>query len=265
MCKHCDKMAPRCPWTHPKSFPDHCDTIRRTSYQNRVTWGAKNDDIWLQEAISCGGCQEDKEPERQDAGRRPVTTKPGMTAVHPTIRAQPVHWCALTTYLTAICACPSFPADLKQEPKVPRASSISWFDRSPGPANSTEQLFFTLLVLNSSTQVKDLNVWADEVLKHEKAYVQEGSAWKIPAEWKPKGSSASPVVKLLPMRTHPLWKPHARPHRHGHAGLVRRRQSAAGEAAAEASLLMVESTRRLRRPGQPRLACAARLSPSRAW
>ena len=197
MCKQCDKMGPHCPWTLPKSFADHCDTIRRRSYESRVTWGGGNNDLWLQEGTSCIGCQEDKEPNRLDAGRRPGTTKPGKTAVNPAIRAKPVPWCALTTFLTAICACPSFPTDLKKEPKVPRASSISWFDRSPGPANSTEQLFFALLVLNSSTQVKDLDAWAEEVLKHEKAYVQEGSAWKIPAEWKPKGSQHAPVMKLL--------------------------------------------------------------------
>ena len=241
MCKHCDKVAPRCPWTHPKSFPDHCDTIRRTSYQNRVTWGGKNDDIWLQEAISCGGCQEDKEPERQDAGRRPVTTKPGMTAVHPTIRAQPVHWYALTTFLTAICACPSFQPDLKQEPKVPKASSISWFDRSPGPANSTEQLFFTLWSSIRRRQSKISMCGLTKCLSTSGRMCRKDRRGRSRPSGSPRAAQHPPVVKLLLDAYHSSGDNFTL----DHIGMVmqvwlRRRQSAAGEAAAEAALLMVE-------------------------
>ena len=84
------------------------------------------------------------------------------------------------------------------QPKNFRNKSVHWFERSPGDANATEELFFASLVLQyASLTVEKLNEWASEVLVHETAYRQQGAAWTPPAEWKPARGRDHPLVKVL--------------------------------------------------------------------
>ena len=69
------------------------------------------------------------------------------------------------------------------EPTQKRADAIHWFERSAGPACSAEVMFFALLVLRFSTlKAVELSDWAKGVLDaHEKQYLEQGAAWRMPA------------------------------------------------------------------------------------
>ena len=71
---------------------------------------------------------------------------------------------------------------MELKPKEPRGASISWFQREPGEPNSTEMLFFGLLVL-STPHERSLDDWATRIMRYAPRYVSEGPAG-LPDEWK---------------------------------------------------------------------------------
>ena len=63
--------------------------------------------------------------------------------------------------------------------------------------NDQEVLFLVLLVTAAAESVAKLNVWVDDVLQHESAYLQQGLSWEAPADWKNKGKVVAPIFKPI--------------------------------------------------------------------
>ena len=81
---------------------------------------------------------------------------------------------------------------MELKPKEPRGASISWFKREPGEPNSTEMLFFGLLVL-STPHERSLDDWATRVMRYAARYFSEGLTG-LPDDWKPSRQVNTPDI-----------------------------------------------------------------------
>ena len=190
-------MAPRCRWTRGGSFEDHCDNLPLRVVLARHVTSPDLELFKLEKDLNKKSTNDKIQSELHDAGRLVATPRPGRSDVDPSLRAKPVILSYLPAQLTATCALLSVNADPPLVPKEARDASLSWFNRVGGPANPVENLFHAMLVLNSPILVKDLDVWAAQVLQQEGAYVQQGAQWQVPDEWKSTRSTHAPVMKVL--------------------------------------------------------------------
>ena len=83
---------------------------------------------------------------------------------------------------------------MELKPKEPKGAALHWFDRAPGEPNSTEMLFFGLLVL-STPHERSLDDWATRVMRYAARYFSEGLTG-LPDDWKPSRQVNVPHIYL---------------------------------------------------------------------
>ena len=72
---------------------------------------------------------------------------------------------------------------------------MHWFSHDAGPANETEILLFTCLVVEHAPRVTELNIWAKEVLAQEQTFYTGGT---LPPAWHAKSrNTVAPIFNCI--------------------------------------------------------------------
>ena len=193
MCRLCDATGPLCRYLTDQ---DWATTTTKPRSHNPLP----PDDILVQlhqtSSSQAVGCPEPDRP-RHGCPKAAVRGKPvqktGTCPPKPAVRPNRLHWPALTS--GTHCAVTLYVPGAQSA----RADSNSWFETSPGLANSAEVLCYAFLVANINWKDTDLAQWATKVLSEQGARCKAGQEWVVPDDpwWRPRGKQTASAYAPL--------------------------------------------------------------------